>query len=56
MFLGPFAAILYGPAKILSWLASESRAQTVPVALEHGTGPVKVELVESSLPSGARLR
>ena len=56
MFLGPSAAILYGPAKILSWLASESRAQTVPVALEHGTGPVKVELVEGTSPTGARLR
>lgn len=54
MFVGPLAAIAYGPAKILNWLASESRPQTVPVALEHGTGPVKVEVVEGSTPTGAR--
>ena len=55
MFIAPIAAILYGPAKILSWLATESRAQTVPVALEQGTRPVKVEIVESSAPTGAQL-
>ena len=55
MFIAPIAAILYGPAKILSWLATEPRAQTVPVALEQGTRPVKVEIVESSAPTGARV-
>lgn len=54
MFIAPFAAILYGPAKILSWLATESRTQTVPVALEHGTGPLRIEIVESTAPTGAR--
>lgn len=54
MFIAPLAAILYGPAKVLNWLATDSRAQTVPVALEHGTGPVRIEIVESSTPSGAR--
>lgn len=53
VFLAPVAAILYGPAKMLNWLASESRAQTVPVALEHRTGPVKIEIVESRDPTGA---
>ena len=56
MFIGPISAIAYGPAKILHWLASEPPAKTVPIAIEYGTGPVKVELVESSLPAGARLR
>ena len=54
MFIAPLAAILDGPAKALNWLATDSRAQTVPVALEHGTGPARIEIVESSTPSGAR--
>lgn len=53
--LGPAAAILYGPAKIISWFVTESLQQTVSVALERGTGPVKVELIDSTGPKGARL-
>jgi len=53
--LGPAAAILYGPAKVVSWSVSESPPQTVPVALERGSGPVKVELVDRTGPEGARL-
>lgn len=55
MFIAPMSAILYGPAKIVSWLATESRTQTVPVALENGTGPVQVEIVKSAAPPGARV-
>ena len=46
MFIAPIAAILYGPAKILSWLATEC-SPARPVALEQGTRPVKVEIVET---------
>lgn len=55
MLIGPIAAVLYGPAKVLNWLATDSRAQTVPVTLEHGAGPVRIEIVESSAPSGAKI-
>lgn len=47
-------ALLYGPAKILSWFVTDSGQPTVSVALERGTGPVKVEVVEGDGPMGAR--
>lgn len=54
--LGPAAAILYAPAKIISWFVTESLPQKVSVALERETGPVKVEIIDSTGPKGARLR
>lgn len=53
--LGPVAAILYGPAKVVSWFVTESLPTTVPVALERETGPVRVEIVDGTGPTGARL-
>lgn len=55
MFIAPLVAVLYGPARVLGWLATESRKQTVPVALEHRTGPVRIGIVKSSEPTGARV-
>lgn len=54
MLIAPMAAILYGPATILSWLATESSRQSVSVALANGTGPIRVEIVNGTGPTGAR--
>lgn len=52
--LGPIGAIVYGPAKVVSWFVSESQPPTVRVKLERDTGPVEVTLVEGDGPRGAR--